>query len=200
MFSTTKLRLAAALLLCTSALTAAAQTPSVTAVLTESETAVGRPVQLEIQVTGASNPRPPGEINVEGLDIRSAGVSRQYQMNNWSVSYSFTYNYTIMPLKPGTFRIPRQVVEAGGQSLRTPELTLTVVNSPGAQSGRSGRSRDNSNIDPSQIWFVEMLLAKSVAYVGEMIPVQIRLGLNVRTPVEQSGICRSAGKASRHRK
>jgi hypothetical protein len=188
MFSCTTFRLAAALLLCATTLTAAAQTPSVTAVLTESETAVGRPVQLEIQVTGASNPRPPGEIYVEGLEIRSAGVSRQYQMQNFSVSYSFTYNYNIMPLKVGTFRIPPQVVEAGGQSLRTPELTLTVVDSPAAQSGgRAGRGRDNAGIDPSQIGFVEMLLPKSVAYVGEMIPVQIRLGLNVRAPVESLG-------------
>jgi hypothetical protein len=180
-------RLAPALLLFASAIAAVAQTPSVTAVLTDSETAVGRPVQLEIQVTGATNPKPPGEILVEGLDIRSAGTSRQIQMQNFSVSYSFTYSYTIMPLKPGTFRIPPQAVEVGGQSLRTPELTLNVVNSPGAQSGRSGRSRDNSNIDPSQIGFVEMLLPKSVAYVGEMIPVQIRLGLNMRAPVESLG-------------
>ena len=180
----TKFRLIAALLYLAGAITAAAQ--SVTAVLTDSETAVGRPVQLEIQVTGASNPKPPGEINIEGLEIRSAGVSRQYQMQNFSVSYSFTYNYTIMPLKPGTFRIPPQVVEAGGKSLRTPELTLNVVSSPG-QSSRSGRSRDNSNIDPAQIGFVEMLLPKSVAYVGEMIPVQIRLGLNMRAPVESLG-------------
>ena len=114
-----------------SALTAAAQSPNVTAVLTESETAVGRPVQLEIQVTGASNPKPPGEIVVEGLDIRSAGTSRQYQMQNFSVSYSFTYNYTIMPLKAGHVPDPAADVEAGGQSLRTPELTLNVVSSRG---------------------------------------------------------------------
>src|SRR5947209_17037211 len=110
---------------------ARAAEPSVTAVLNDSETVVGRPVQLEIQVTGASNPKPPGDITVEGLDIRSAGVSRQYQMNNFSVNYSFTYNYTILPLKPGTFKIPPLTVDAGGKSLRTPELTLTVANEIG---------------------------------------------------------------------
>src|SRR4051794_4750404 len=90
---------------------ACAAEPTVTAVLTESETMLGRPVQLEVQVTGASNPKPPGEIKVEGLDIRPAGVSRQYQMNNFSVSYSFTYNYTVMPLKAGTFKIPPLTVD-----------------------------------------------------------------------------------------
>src|SRR4051812_20647043 len=79
-------------------LPARAETPNVTAVLSSSETAVGQPVQLEIQVTGASNPKQPGAITVDGLDIRSAGVSRQYQVNNFSISYSFSFNYTIMPL------------------------------------------------------------------------------------------------------
>lgn len=167
---------------------ALAATPGVTAVLTDSETAVGRPVQLEIQVTGASNPQPPGEIAVDGLEIRSTGTSRQYQMNNFNVSYSFTFNYTIMPLQPGRFKIPPQSVEAGGKTLRTPELALNVVDSPGQQS-RSGRGggTSNANIDPKQIGFVEMILPKSTAYVGEMVPVQIRLGLNMRAPVDSLG-------------
>ena len=190
MLSFAQRHLVAALLLL-SAITAVAQTPSVTAVLTDSETELGRPVQLEIQVTGASNPKPPAEINVEGLEIRSAGTSRQYQMQNFSVSYSFTFTYTIMPVQAGTFKIPPQTVEVSGQALRTPELTLKVVNSSGGggQSGgaRAGRRRDGGNIDPAQIGFVEMLLPKSTAYVGEMIPVQIRLGINMRAPVEQLG-------------
>ncbi|MGZ5021497.1 MAG: BatD family protein, partial [Chthoniobacterales bacterium] len=159
--------------------------PSVTAVLSSSETAVGQPVELQIRVTGTSNPKPPADIKVDGLDIRSAGVSREYNMQNFSVSYSFTYNYNIMPLKAGSHKIPPQTVEAGGKAFRTPELTLNVVAaaSPG-QSSRSGRSSTNPNIDPAQIGFVEMMIPKSTAYVGEMIPVQIRLGLNMRAPVE----------------
>lgn len=166
--------------------TGRADEPSVTAVLTDSETNVGRPVQLAIQVTGANNPKPPADISVEGLDIRSAGVSREYQMRNFSVSYSFTYNYTVMPTKPGTFKIPPQVVEAGGKTLRTPELTLTVMNSPG-QSSRSARGGSGSGgrIDPSNIGFLEAILPKTSAYVGEMIPAQARLG--VRAPVESLG-------------
>ncbi|MDQ6860357.1 MAG: BatD family protein, partial [Verrucomicrobiota bacterium] len=170
---------------------ARAADPSVTAVLTESETALGHPVQLQIQITGASSPMPPSEINVEGLDVRSAGVSRQYNMNNFSVSYSFTYNYTVMPLRAGTFRIPPQIVEAGGKTLRTPELTLTVADAPRNQAQRGGPGGNNNttnpNIDPAQIGFIEMILPKQTAYVGEMVPVQVRLGLNMRAPVESLG-------------
>ena len=53
-------------------------------------------------------------------------------MNNFSMSYSFTYNYTVMPLKTGTFKIPPQAIEAGGKSLHTPELSLNVVSRFGA--------------------------------------------------------------------
>ncbi|HSH37165.1 MAG TPA: BatD family protein, partial [Chthoniobacterales bacterium] len=164
---------------------ALAQQPSVTAVLDSSETNLGNPVQLQIVVSGASNPKPPGEIKVDGLDIRSAGVSRQYQMQNFSVSYSFTYNYTIMPMQTGTFTIPPQTVDVGGRALKTPALSLNVVDSPG-RSSRRGRD-DTGSVDPAKIGFVEMLLPKQVAYVGEMIPVQIRLGLNMRAPVDSLG-------------
>ncbi|MGI8821298.1 MAG: BatD family protein [Chthoniobacterales bacterium] len=161
--------------------------PTVTAVLSDSQTAVGRPVQLEIQVTGASNPKPPSEIVVDGLEIRSAGVSRQVQMNNFNVSYSLTYNYNILPLKIGSFKIPPQTIEVGATTLRTPELTLTVSASPGQSarpgSGGAGNST-NPDVDPSQIGFLEMILPKTTAYVGEMVPVQIRLGLNTRAPIE----------------
>ncbi len=194
MFTRTRIPLLVALVCWTWLAPARAENPSVTAVLTESETVVGRPVQLQIQVTGTSNPRPPGEITIDGLDIRAAGTSRQYEMRNFSVSYSFTFSYTIMPLKPGTFRIPPQRVEAGGQTLQTPELTLNVANSQGAQSSRGPRGGGgNSNagrdvkIDPSQIGFVEMILPKQNAYIGEMIPVQVRVGLNTRAPVESLG-------------
>lgn len=169
---------------------ARAAEPSVTAVLDQSETVVGGMVRLEIQVNGASNPKPPGDIKVDGLDIRTGGVARQYQMNNFSVNYSFTYNYMILPLKPGTFKIPPLAIDVGGKTLRTPELTLTVADSPSNQQQRSprgGANTNNPNIDPGQIGFVEMLLPKQIAYVGEMIPVQIRLGLNMRAPVESLG-------------
>lgn len=165
-----------------------AEQPSATAVLSSSETAIGQPVQLEIQVTGAANPKQPGEIVVDGLDIRSAGVSRQYQMQNFNVSYSFTYNYTVMPLRAGTFRIPPQVVDAGGKALRTPELTLNVVNTArsSARGGRGGAGA-GADVDPAKLGFLELVLPKTTAYVGEVVPAQVRLALNMRAPIESLG-------------
>jgi hypothetical protein len=69
-------------------------------------------------------------------------------MQNFSVSYSFTYNYTIMPMRTGTFTIPPQNVEVGGKAMKTPALSLTVVDSPG-RSSRRGRD-DAGAVDPGR--------------------------------------------------
>ena len=158
---------------------------SVTAVLDNSETIVGQPVQLQIKVSGSASAKPPGEMAVDGLDIRFTGQSQLLEGRNFQFTYSYIYNYTVMPLKAGTFKIPPQTVEAGGSALRTPELTLHVADSGTGQSPRSNRSGES--IDPNKIAFVELILSKTTAYVGEMIPAVVRIGFNVRTPVESLG-------------
>src|SRR3954468_13262703 len=163
---------------------------SVTAVLNNSSTAVGEPVQLQIKVSGSASVKHPGSIAVEGLDIRFTGQSQLLEGRNFQFSYSYIYNYTVMPLKAGTFKIPPQTIDAGGATLRTPELTLHVADSATAQSPKSkspSSSSSSSSIDPNKIAFVELTLSKTNAYVGEMIPAVVRVGFNVRTPVESLG-------------
>src|SRR5207302_8276702 len=78
---------------------AAAAGAEVTAVLSNSSTAVGQPVQLQIKVTGTASARPPGAIAVDGLDIRFSGQSQLLEGRNFQFSYSYIYNYTVMPMK-----------------------------------------------------------------------------------------------------
>jgi BatD DUF11 like domain len=160
-----------------------AASPTVTAVLSNSNTVVGQPVQLQIKVTGSSNAKPPREIFVDGLEIRYTGQSQLWEGRNFEFTYSFICNYTVMPMKAGTFKIPPQMVEAGGSALRTPELTLQVADSGSAQSPQSS-NRSSGAIDPSKIAFAELILSKTTAYVGEMIPAVLRVAINIRTPVE----------------
>ena len=54
---------------------------------------------------------------------------------NFTVSSSITYNYTILPEKSGTYKIPPQSIRAGKDNLQTPELTLRVADSPRAAAG-----------------------------------------------------------------
>ena len=162
---------------------AAAASPTVTAVLSNSNTVVGQPIQLQIKVTGSSSAKPPGQIFVEGLDIRYTGQSQLLEGHNFQFTYSFIFNYTVMPMKAGSFKIPPQMVEAGGSALHTPELTVQVADSGNTQLPRSS-SRSSGAIDPNKIAFAELILSKTTAYVGEMIPAVLRIGVNIRTPPE----------------
>src|SRR5947199_10612168 len=144
-----------------------ADSPSVTAVLSNSEAAVGAMVQLQIRVTGARGADAPEKIAVDGLEIYRTGTSQHFEMNNFNVTSSVVYDYTIMPLQAGTFIIPPQTIRVGNNSLRTPELRLNVADSP----GRSVRS--NQNAPPgnaTNLVFAELIVAQKTAYVREIVP------------------------------
>ncbi|HEX7516275.1 MAG TPA: BatD family protein [Chthoniobacterales bacterium] len=155
---------------------ASADEPSVTAVLTSSEAAVGQAVGLQIQVKGDRNAAPPSEISVEGLEIHSTGQMQSFEMRNFNVTSSTTFNYTILPLRAGRFTIPPQTLRAGSNSLQTPELTLNVTDSlnQSSQSNPAG-----STADPRKNTFAELIVPKTTAYVGEMIPIVVRIGLEI---------------------
>src|SRR5438128_8894331 len=125
---------------------ALADSPKITAVLTSSDVAVGETVQLQIQIDNAgASVKPPSGIDVPGLQIHYTGESTQMTMRNFSISSSITYNYTILPEKSGTYKIPPQGIRVGKNNLQTHELTLRVADSPSAKE-RSGSTRAPSNI------------------------------------------------------
>src|SRR6266487_5858174 len=160
---------------------ARADSPSVTAVLSNSETVVGATLELQIKVVGPGDAQPPEEISVDGLEIHATGQSRQFEIHNFATNSSVTYNYTILPLRAGRFTIPPQTVRAGGKLLRTPELVLNVADAPGSSAGaRQSRGRQSQSVSAGDLLFAELIVPKKVAYVGEIIPVQIRMGFDPR--------------------
>ena len=162
-----------------------ADEPTVTAVLTSSETEVDRPVQLQIKVTGDTNANPPSDIAVDGLDIRYTGQSQLMEGRNFRFTYSSFTTTPFFPLKAGTFTIPPQSVRTSGGTLRTPALTLNVAaNDDGTTTSRRGGNRGagGNAIDEKKIVFAELIIPKTTAYVGETIPAEIRLGISTRVP------------------
>src|SRR5438876_1999470 len=158
-----------------------ADSPSVTAVLSNSEVAVGETVELQIKVTGPGDARPPEEISIDGLEIHATGQSRQFEIHNFATNSSVTYNYPILPLRAGRFTIPPQTVRAGGKLLRTPELVLNVADAPGSSAAaRQSRGRQSQSVSAGDLLFAELIVPKKVAYVGEIVPVQIRMGFDPR--------------------
>src|SRR5213596_2208424 len=158
-----------------------ADSPNVTAVLSNSEVTVGETVELQIKVTGPGDARPPEEISIDGLEIHATGTSRQFEIHNFTTNSSVTYNYTVLPLQAGRFTIPPQTVRAGGKVLKTPELVLNVADSAGRSSGaRPSRGAQSQPVSARDLLFAELIVPKKVAYVGEIVPVQIRMGFDPR--------------------
>src|SRR5205823_10263600 len=123
---------------------ASAASSGVTAVLSNSEAAVGATVQLQIRVIGARSADALENIAVNGLEIYRTGTSQHFEMNNFNVTSSVIYDYTILPMRAGTFKIPPQTIRLGSNALHTPELTLNVADSP----SRSSSSRSNREAQP----------------------------------------------------
>ena len=110
--------------------------------LTSSQTVLGRPVQLQIKITGSPSARPPDVINVDGLDIRYTGQSQMIEGRNFQFSYSFVYSYTVMPERTGTFRIPPQKIQVG--STRCDSWSLLDCGDSGQCTTRAGSGRNHS--------------------------------------------------------
>jgi len=161
-----------------------ADSPSVTAVLNSSEAALGETVRLEIRITGARGAEAPDEIMVDGLEIHRTGTSQRIEMNNLSLTSSVIYDYTVMPLRAGRFTIPPQTIRIGNNSMRTPALTLNVADSGGSSSGGGSASarpgRDTQAAGANNLIFAELIVPKKIAYVGEIVPVEIRMGFDPR--------------------
>ena len=175
-------RLFAVLGIIASAQFAYADSPSVTAVLNSSEAALGETVHLEIRISGARGAEAPEEIMVDGLEIRRTGTSQRIEMNNLRLTSSVVYDYTVMPLREGRFTIPPQTIRVGNNSLRTPALTLNVADSSGRSSGSSGArpGRNTQAASANNMVFAELIVPSKTAYVGEIVPVQIRMGFDPR--------------------
>lgn len=150
-----------------------AAAPAASATLSSSSTEVGSPVELRITVEGSDKAAPP-TVRAEGLDIRYAGTSSQFQMNNFDVTRSVTFTYVVTPQKEGTFTIPELQIAAGRQTLSTQPLQLAVASGQAGSGGKVGATAKETFAS------AEWVLPKTAAYVGEAVPAELRLYVDAR--------------------
>jgi hypothetical protein len=179
---------AVALLICSVA-TAAAQLPQITAQLTRQRTPVGVPVQMRVQVNGSTNASMPEQIRVDGLRIKLTGRSTQVQVMNFKMTTSGVYTYTVLPEREGTFRIPSFEITVDNKRLAVPEQQLVVDNSaagpppatayPAPPAQPRPRQRTGQD-EQAKVAYAELIVPKKVAYVGELVPVEVRFYFDAR--------------------
>jgi hypothetical protein len=168
-----------ALIATPSSLLALSADVSVDAKLSHRVSEVGAPMQLEIHVSGGEVDEGAPSIKVNGLDINFVGPSRssRFEIINGRMKSSVdtTYVYQVTAEREGEFTIPEVSLKVGGRTYTTQPIALKVEKG-GARSGESAKA----------IAFAEVDVGKKTAYVGEVVPVEVRLYLTARARAEVS--------------
>ena len=133
--------------------------------LSTSTASVGEAVEYELTIEGNDAPDNPPVPNVDGLELRGTTQSKQLSFVNGNVSHRVTLTYTLVPKREGKFTIPALEVRVGGSVLKTLPATLTVA--PGAAVSGAG-----------DFAFAKIVLPKTTLYVGEVVPMDVRLYLD----------------------
>lgn len=165
-----------ALLCCIASTNARAADIQVNASLSDPTVEVGQPTELEIKITGSTNTKAPREINVDGLSITYSGNRYEQQMNfgfgsNSGSSVSMIHTYSVIPQRAGKFTIPAQTIEVDGKTFQTKPVVFNV----GGSANNGGIGGENQSLA-----FAEIVMPKQSAFVGEMIPVELRFYVDTR--------------------
>ncbi len=129
---------------------------------------------------------------VDGLDIRLTGTSRRVEMINFQTSSALIYAYTVIPNRPGNFTIPSFAVQVNGRQVRTDPADLRVSgpsgsapppgqgvspmlpSPPSSRAPAPGRTPPRSSRGDAAPYYGEIVMGAKSAYVGEVVPVELR--------------------------
>ncbi len=149
------------------------QDTSVRAYLTPSNVAVGRPFELNVEITGTQSLTEEPRLPDLGSFAQYLGSSTQSSMRvvNGRTSVSLTVQYRFQALREGTFDIPAFAVAAGGTTHRTEPLRLTVSSTPQPSTQGGGTGGGVS----AQDLFVTAEATKTRVREGEPFVVEYRI-------------------------
>jgi hypothetical protein len=143
---------------------------SVDAKLSHRVSEVGAPMQLEIRVDGGAVDGRAPNLKVDGLEINFIGPSYSTGIETLNgrtrTSIHTTLSYDVIAQREGDFTIPSVALSVGGKTYSTQPIALKVQ-----KRGTKGAGNDAANA----IAFAEIDVAKKTAYVGEVVPVEVRL-------------------------
>ena len=173
---------------------------SVRAIVTPDKTEVGEPVQLQIEIDNAHGRIMTPDVKVDGLQVDYRGSSQSQQMqlgtNGYVSTSKLLLNYEVQPEREGDFTIPALTVVVDGKTLQTKPVSFKVQKASGAQrggggggqrslgaQGRGGAAGDSS---PAKA-FAEIDLKKKDIYLGEAVPIEVRLLVDTRIRLDEVG-------------
>ncbi len=179
---------AAALVMSVAAFAAPA---AVTTQLEPAQIALGQSAQFTITSSGDGNDAvsPPA---VPGLEFVSVGQSSQMESINGVTSSTTSETYEVIPQHAGRFTIPS--LSRGSQALvlYVQSAGATPGNNSGASrllpAAASGLSAGPTSLTKDGTAFVRLRLPKRELYVGEIVPVDIQVGMRAGLVASINGL------------
>jgi hypothetical protein len=166
----------AALLCLASAAIVRADDVSVNAAVSDDETQAGQSVDFTITINGAADATVPPNIDVNGLSINYEGPSSQTQISFGTgfgsgshFQQSEIHTYSVLPQQAGNFVIPAQQVVVNGRTYLTKPVNLKVDAPDAAGNGQGGGGGNG------QLIYAEIVLPQDTAYIGEAVPMEVRV-------------------------
>lgn len=165
-----------------------AQGVSVSASVTPQPVPVNGQFVLNVEISGTQQlERVPSVPGVDFADYLGSGTTTSMQMINGRTTISVTVQYRFRATKEGTFTIPPIAVTAGGTTLRTEPVTVTVSRSAGTT---TATGPDGSVVEiPEDALFLTATPNKRRVFVNEPVIVEYRI--YTRVPVEGYSIAAS---------
>lgn len=148
-----------------------------TAALDRDTVYVGEPVTLTLSFAGGEPDAPPAIPSLNNVRVRYLGPRTQITIVNGQQSASYDFIYTLTPAQPGDYAVPALRARVGRQWLTSSPLTFRALK-PGTAAGNADLT--------SRLAFLRLSVPKTNLYVGEVIPLEIRLYVydaeNVQNP------------------
>ncbi|MCP4191444.1 MAG: hypothetical protein GY768_12535 [Planctomycetaceae bacterium] len=135
----------------------------VSARLSTREAYVGMPFVLQLQIADANNYELPEDPQIDGCDVRSAGVPSQSSQitiinGRRSESRSVTAQYVITPRRAGRFEVPSLELKVDGRPHKTEPVSFVATKS-----------------ETGDLLFVEIEGSQEKVYVGQSLDLKLKI-------------------------
>lgn len=156
--------------------TVLAQGVTVEATVNTNKVALGSAINFSITINGTQNVSDLNLPDIGGFDKSYLGPSRSISIVNNTYTSAVAFNYSLLPLRTGQLTIPSFQLLIDGQTYRTAEIKIEVVD---AQSGASSKNVTELN---DKI-FIQIQVSKSELHINEPLVVKVFMysaGLSIR--------------------
>jgi len=147
---------------------------------------LGENARCILTVQGAKNPPRPRFPDQEEFRIRTAGTSKQTNIQNFKATTSIVFSYVLTPLKTGSISVGPYEYEVEGETIHLPAIDLKVLSSSSQNQNRNGEERSLSDM-----LFARFELPEGKIYSQQVFPLVLKIyaqeGLNVTGNFEPYG-------------